>query len=79
MPLATCQAVGCINPIKRGQFLCTAHWHGLPLPLRRQVNDTWSRRRRAMSDKRAIIDHVEACDEARRFIAEGEGRLEAYR
>lgn len=75
-----CQAVGCTATLKRGQFLCRPHWFGLPRPLRRQVNATWGVRRKASGPGRAqaIIDHVQACDEARRYTADKEGRLDAF-
>lgn len=75
-----CQAVGCAGQLKRGQFLCRPHWFGLPQPLRQQVNATWAVRRKATGAGRnqAIIDHVEACDEGRRYTADKEGRLADY-
>lgn len=80
MPTYPCQAVGCAAQLKRGQFLCRPHWFGLPQPLRQEINRTWGLRRKATGDGRnqAIIDHVEACDEARRYTADKEGRLAAF-
>jgi hypothetical protein len=80
MPLYPCQAVGCGGQLKRGQFLCRPHWYGLPQPLRTQVNATWKVRRAASGPGRnqAVIDHVEACDEARRYTADKEGRLSDF-
>lgn len=71
-----CQAVGCTVERKRWQFMCTAHWKALPGPMRTQVNATWRGfQNRAHGDHQPIIDYREATDEARRWTAEGEGRL----
>jgi len=83
MPLQTCQAVGCSHPVARGRFMCRPHWYGLPAPLRRHINATWrDRQKHAPAGVRAqapfILAHVEACDEARRWTADAEGRLAHY-
>lgn len=75
-----CQAVGCGTLIAPGRFMCRPHWYALPAKLRAQINATW-RARKAGADEgiRAnaprILAHVEACDEARRWTADGEGHL----
>lgn len=77
MPLLNCQAVGCQHPRKRSQFFCLPHWRQLPQPLRSQINRTWGAYGKAEGDARAEawLDYIEACDEAKRWTAEGEGRL----
>lgn len=84
MPLRTCQAVGCSHPVQTSRFMCRPHWLALPYPLRRQINETWGKRQRASKSSGVrtaapfVIAHVEACDEARRWTAEGEGRIAEY-
>lgn len=77
----TCQAVGCTAERKRWQFMCTAHWKRLPKPLRDQVNATWrafQNRERGQEAAALILDYREATDEARRWTAEGEGKLAEF-
>ncbi len=77
MPAIICQAVGCGAGRKSSQFMCTPHWKALPLPLRTQVNATFRAWRKAALPERsqAWLDYNEARDEARRWTAEGEGRI----
>lgn len=77
MPTIVCQAVGCTHPRKAQAFMCLGHWRALPQPLRRQINATWRAYNKAEGDARADtwLDYIEARDEARRWTAEGEGRI----
>ncbi len=74
--IRTCDAVGCGMPVDGGRFMCRPHWFGLPAPLRRQINACWRAFRSAHGEQRSerLIEHAEACDEAIRLTAVGEGR-----
>ncbi|MDR3510680.1 MAG: hypothetical protein P4L73_03540 [Caulobacteraceae bacterium] len=77
MTIIVCQAIGCTAPRKSSQFMCLPHWKALPLILRQQINRTWGAWRAAEGDARRLrwVDYIEARDEARRWTADGEGRL----
>lgn len=47
---------GCEKPIKWDVFMCRQHWYQVPAPLRRDVNDSWQERQRALRDPRADYD-----------------------
>ena len=72
-----CNAVGCTSARHRSQFMCLPHWTRLPAPLRQQINATWRAYQGAGMGERgaALLDYHQACDEAKRWTAEGEGRL----
>lgn len=76
MPTIVCQAIGCTHPRRASQFMCIDHWKALPQPLRAQINATWRVWGKAHGDRSALwLDYIEARDEARRWTAEGEGRI----
>ncbi|MDP3853179.1 hypothetical protein [Phenylobacterium sp.] len=76
MPAIICQAVGCACTRRSSQFMCTDHWKRLPMPLRTQINACWRAWRRGEGERDALwLDCIEAWDEAKRWTAEGEGRL----
>ena len=81
MPATLCHAVGCNVSRKHGQFMCLTHWRKLPHALREQVNATWRawQARTANRNSSALwLAYVEACDEARRWTAEGDGQLAGF-
>lgn len=70
-----CNAVGCAAHRARSQFMCRPHWAALPQPLKSRINQTWRAfRARDPGSHAEILDYTEACDEAKRWTAEGEGR-----
>ena len=80
MPAIICQAVGCCNPRQSSQFMCKPHWFALPRPLRTAINTGWRDYNKADSERRsqAWLDYIVARDEARRWTAEGEGKLAQF-
>lgn len=79
MAATLCHAVGCNVSRKRGQFMCLTHWRRLPHALRDQVNATWAAWQARENDGSALwLAYVEACDEARRWTADGEGQLAGF-
>lgn len=76
MPTIVCQAVGCTCRRKASQFMCSTHWKALPAPLRHAINATWRGWRKCEGDRsEAWLDYMVARDEARRWTADGEGRI----
>jgi len=74
-----CHAVCCTVRRKRGQFMCLNHWRRLPHALRDQINATWRAWQARENDGSALwLAYVEACDEARRWTAEGEGHIAQF-
>lgn len=72
-----CNAVGCGREMPgRGSLMRRAHWFAVPAILRRQVNATWTAFQKRQGE---YLDYIEARDEALRFVAEGEGRLDAFK
>lgn len=80
MAECVCRAVGCTTSRKRSQFMCLPHWRALPKLLRDQINATWRawQSRTVGQGERLMLDYTEACDEARRWMAERDGQLAAF-
>lgn len=76
---ALCNAVGCDARRSRGQFMCRPHWFKVPPILRQRVNQTWGAWHNRAGDGPALwLDYIEATDDARKAVAEAEGRLAAF-
>lgn len=72
-----CKAAGCTVGVRRSQLMCRGHWFAVPAKLRARINETWRAwKATGLRDIAKACDYVEATDEAARYVAEGEGRLE---
>jgi len=77
--MSTCHAAGCDREARPKQLMCRAHWFSLPLPLRDAIWDTyraWSKKSASAPTRLAAMKaYRRNILEARRVIAEAEGKL----
>lgn len=67
-----CHAVDCTAAVRPKMLMCRHHWYMVPTALRREV---WAAYRPGQEDdKRPSVRYLEVTDEARRVVAELEGK-----
>ena len=71
-----CHAVGCERRCPPAMFMCGPHWRKVPKENQREVWRTY--RPGQEIDKRPTSEYMQVTNEARRIVAEKEGKLELW-